>query len=167
MCSSKRTPWVQDFCWPWNTPGARGRSCPLMHDLVTVCFLFQIGVFCPISPSWAQAVTTITRHHSSLVQSFYGPTGVPIVFQPFINPLNNLWKKLGRTQQNESKYQQNPTIPQSAGFKPALGDPSGFLVHCLNHPATTTADVNFGGKIYVDSAHKRLCCNSSLFKKLE
>ena len=27
----------------------------------------------------------------------------------------------------------------SAGFEPARGDPNGFLVHRLNHSATTTA----------------------------
>ena len=29
-------------------------------------------------------------------------------------------------------------IMLSAGFKPARGDPNGFLVHCRNHSATTT-----------------------------
>ena len=30
------------------------------------------------------------------------------------------------------------TVPLSAGFEPARGDPNGFLVHRLNHSATTT-----------------------------
>lgn len=109
--SSQRTPWVRDFWWRWAIPVARGQSCPLLHDLATVGFPFQIGVFWPISPSWAQVVTTITRHRSSLVRSFYGPIGVPILFQPFINPLSNLRKKPGRIHQNESKYQQKLTFP--------------------------------------------------------
>ena len=32
----------------------------------------------------------------------------------------------------------NQIEPLSAGFEPARGDPNGFLVHRLNHSATTT-----------------------------
>ena len=31
----------------------------------------------------------------------------------------------------------------SAGFEPARGDPNGFLVHRLNHSATTTTVADF------------------------
>ena len=33
---------------------------------------------------------------------------------------------------------QNIISPLSAGFEPAREDPNGFLVHRLNHSATTT-----------------------------
>ena len=39
---------------------------------------------------------------------------------------------------------------QSAGFEPARGDPNGFLVHRLNHSATTaTVHVSFKLDLYI------------------
>ena len=40
----------------------------------------------------------------------------------------------GQLQQNLNKH------PLLAGFEPARGNPNGFLVHRLNHSATTTTD---------------------------
>ena len=59
---------------------------------------------------------------------------------------------------------------QSAGFEPARGDPNGFLVHRLNHSATTAMEnpvrkldlditLNASGKRDPDTKFKHCTCS--------
>ena len=157
MCSCGRLQWGPEapgagrlFC------RARSRSELSLPALLRDALLFFVPhcLACfVISLFRTQVVTTITRLRSSLIRSSSSPTGVPVVFQQFINSLSNPWTSL---QKEKKDLYQNTGFSQSAGFKPAWRDPIGFLLHHLNHPATPTADINFGNGIYVESAHKYL-----------
>ena len=47
------------------------------------------------------------------------------------------WTDLGVRVVSVFKYGLEKKISQSTGFEPVRGDPNGFLVHRLNHSATT------------------------------
>ena len=50
---------------------------------------------------------------------------------------HTIHSKRGKMQQTEQSHKQQK-VALSAGFEPAREDPNGFLVHRLNHSATTT-----------------------------
>ena len=71
----------------------------------------------------------------TFVHSYFGTT-INVVFRQNENCQNAL---------TSLKYfgQINGKISLSAGFEPAREDPNGFLVHRLNHSATTTSGISF------------------------
>lgn len=74
-----------------------------------------------------------------------GPGFDPRHLQYFLVFIYNIFLRLikcisfvRRTKKIALYYEMKAKITLSAGFEPAREDPNGFLVHRLNHSATTT-----------------------------